>query len=121
MSAPLAPVTGPTFSGLANALRVTAAGGQAYLSENEAGLAVLRAGGAPLVLQITPPAGGSGEVSLKWLSKPGKTYAIYKSTDLAMGRAGFGLVQGNIAATPPLNAVSINNSGTVTFYIISEQ
>jgi hypothetical protein len=115
---PLTPVTSQSFSGLANVWRVTALGGQAYVSENEAGLAILS---APLVLQIVPPPGGSTDVSLKWMSKPGKTYTIYKSANLALGRPGFSLVQGNIPSTPPLNTVSLSNPGTVSFFIISEQ
>ena len=121
VTTPLAPVNTQTFAGLANALRVTAASGQAYVSENDAGLAVLSTGEAPLVLQVVPPAGGSGDLSLKWVSKPGKTYAIYKSTNLTLGRAGFSLVQGNIAATPPLNSVPVNLTGNGAFYIISEE
>jgi hypothetical protein len=116
---PLTPVTSQSFAGLANAWRITAAGGQAYVSENEAGLAVLN---APLVLQIAPPTGGSTNISLKWVSKPGKTYAIYKSTNLTLGLPGFSLVQGNIPATPPLNSVSISNArNRASFFIISEQ
>jgi hypothetical protein len=116
---PLTPVTSESFAGLVNAWRITAAGGPAYVSENEAGLAVL---GAPLVLQIVPPTGGSTDLTLKWVSKSGRTYAIYASTNLALGRPGFNLLQGNLPATPPLNSVPINSAGNESsFYIISEQ
>jgi hypothetical protein len=121
VTTPLAPVAAASFSGLANALRVSAAGDRAYLAEGEAGLAVLNAGGAPLVLQIVPPAGGSAELALKWLSRLGKRYALYRSVDPSLGRAGFSLVLENIQATPPQNSLAVTASGPAAFYIISEQ
>lgn len=116
---PLTPVTSQVFNGLANAWRVAAVGGQAYVSEDEAGLAILN---GPLVLQILPAAGSATDLSLKWISKPGKTYAIYRSGNLSLGRPGFSLVQANIPATPPLNSVSFAAvGGEPSFFIISEQ
>jgi hypothetical protein len=56
---------------------------------------------------------------LRWHSVAGKTYTVWKSTDLAAGPAGFVLVQDNIPATPPLNTLPVTNNGPPAFYLIS--
>lgn len=118
---PLAPVTSQSFTGLVNAVRLAASGSRVFVAENEAGLAVLGSDPAPLVLQILPPSGGTSNFTLSWASKTGKTYSIYKSYDLALGRAGFVLAESGIPATPPMNSMEVNGVGNVTFYIISEE
>jgi hypothetical protein len=121
ISQPLAPVPVQAFDGLAQALRLKAAGDHIYAVEDDAGLAILSASQSPLVLRVSPPAGGVSGLTIQWVSRAGKTYAIHRTTDLALGRAGFVLVRSGIAASPPLNTFTLEASAPSAFYVISEQ
>jgi hypothetical protein len=61
------------------------------------------------------PVEGAGP-TIQWHSVAGKTYALYKSTDLG---AGFTLLADNLPATPPLNTYVDSTASSAAFYIIS--
>ncbi|HYG34696.1 MAG TPA: hypothetical protein VEC99_07930, partial [Clostridia bacterium] len=61
------------------------------------------------------PASGTSGMSIRWYSVPGKTYTIYKSTDL---KAGFSVFKDNILATPPINEIADDSASGTAFYFI---
>lgn len=66
-------------------------------------------------MMVAQPSTNSTSFNIKWYSVAGKTYTIYKSTDL---KAGFSIFMDNIAATPPLNAQPDSTTNHAAFYII---
>lgn len=121
VSQPLIPVPVQSFDTLVHALRLTASGDHVYAAEDDAGLAILDAVPTPFVIEVAAPSPGASGLTLRWASRPGKIYAIHRTSDLGLGRAGFVLVQGNISATAPLNTVTLDASSPAAFYIVSEQ
>jgi hypothetical protein len=57
----------------------------------------------------------NGAMAVRWLSQPGKTYTVYKSTDLS---AGFTVLKENIPATPPINTEADPSGDQSAYYII---
>jgi hypothetical protein len=64
------------------------------------------------------PSTNSSVFNINWFSVAGKTYTIYKSSDL---KAGFTVFKGNIAGTPPLNTEADSTTNRAAFYIIGVQ
>lgn len=66
-------------------------------------------------MMTAQPSTNSAAFNIKWLSVAGKTYTIYKSTDL---KAGFAVFKDNIPGAPPLNQETDSTTNRVAFYII---
>jgi hypothetical protein len=62
-----------------------------------------------------PPSTDDAVFHINWRSVAGKTYTIYKSTDL---KAGFGVFKDNVPATPPLNSEPDSTTNSAALYII---
>jgi hypothetical protein len=113
-STPLTPVPKSAFGALVGALRLAATPSLVLTAEDEAGLAVLRTAAANVILVVQPAPGGSG-INVSWNSAAGQTYTVYRSTDL---KAGFTVLQDNVAATPPVNTITDGMTNPAAFYII---
>lgn len=68
-----------------------------------------------LFLMAVQPSTNNTAFHINWFSVPGKTYTIYKSTDLD---AGFSVFKDNIPGTPPINAETDSTTNHAAFYII---
>ncbi len=71
------------------------------------------------VLAVQTPAASANSPSkfvVTWASVAGKTYTLYKSTNLVTG---FSSVTGGLNATPPVNSYTDTVSGVMNFYMIS--
>jgi hypothetical protein len=73
---------------------------------------------ASLFMVSTISTGTSSGSVLQWHSVAGKSYTVYKSTDLG---AGFVALERNIPGTPPLNQFTDPTPASQAFYIISVQ
>ncbi len=88
--------------------------GQADAAEYVAGTSPVDA--ASRFAQETPSQGDGATLTLRWFSQPGKTYAVHAGANLA---SGFTLIQDNIPGTPPVNSLTLTNTGAAGFYIIT--
>ena len=113
LSVPLTPVQTPSLGPLARVLHLSASPTMVMTAEDEVGLAIFSTK-VPLVL-YAQRSGGNAAFNLRWYSVAGKTYTIYKSTDL---KAGFSVLKDNIVATPPLNVDADSMASPTAFYII---
>ena len=113
VSVPLTPVQTQTLGPLARTLRLAAIPGMVLTAEDDVGLAIFSSR-IPLVLYAQQSVDNSA-FNLRWYSVAGKTYTIYKSTDL---KAGFSVLKDNIVATPPLNVDADSMISPAAFYII---
>ena len=113
VSVPLNPVQTAALGPLTRVLRLAATPTLVVSAEDEVGLAIFSSQ-IPLVLYAQRSANNSA-FNLSWYSLPGKTYTIYKCTDL---KEGFSLLKENISATPPLNTETDSTTSPAAFYII---
>ncbi len=61
----------------------------------------------------------NGTASIRWLSRQGENYSIWRSTDLTQGLEGFKTLKGGISATPPENTYIDNDAGSMGMYRIT--
>lgn len=70
--------------------------------------------GSAIMLAV-PPTPNDPTIGLSWYSETGRSYTIYRSTDL---NAGFTVFKDNILATPPINFETDTNTAGAAFYVI---
>ena len=88
--------------------------GLSNYAEYIAGTSPIDAGSVFLVSSVTPAGGPSG-FTVTWRSVVGKTYSVYKSTDLA---SGFTLLHAGIVASGAATSYTDTSAGQQAFYTV---
>jgi len=74
----------------------------------------------PPLLTITPAIAPETGYDLEWDSQVGKAYNLRTSTDLDGPISTWDILEGDIAATPPVNRVNVPADGPRRFYAVEE-
>jgi hypothetical protein len=70
---------------------------------------------ASVFAAVAPAVAAGSPVTIRWYSIPGKTYTVYKATDL---RVGFSILQDNLTASSTLSSFTDANPTNRAFYLI---
>ena len=105
----------PTDSKIAPLLRIAGVSGSGSTATvPDITAAATAAPGAALMLAVQPTTNKTA-LTIRWYSEAGKTYTVYRSTEL---KAGFKVFKDNIPATPPLNVEIDAMTNAAAFYVI---